>query len=330
MYHFCTYFDHNYINKGLALYHSLDEHYDNFKLYILCLSDQAYDILSEMRLNKAVLIRLGELESEDLELYSTKSSRSPIEYYFTCTSPLILYVLKQFPEIEIISYVDSDLYFYSSPEPIFEEMGSNSILIISHRFPESLRHLEIYGIYNVGFLSFRRDESGIACLEWWRKRCIEWCYDRLDNGRFADQKYLNDWPSQFKNVVILQHKGAGLSPWNISNYKITMKNNKILVDNQELIFYHFHGLKKKSGRIYDTNLSIYRIRTDKVLKECLYLPYIMILEKNNAAISKYNKNIKDLSTRSPAQKISITHPLSFLIVLKFDFLKIFNGDIILI
>ena len=107
------------------------------------------------------------------------------------------------------------------------------------------------GIYNVGWVTFRRDEFGLECLEWWRERCLEWCYDKMEEERFADQKYLNDWPDRFRGVVVLQHKGAGLAPWNWMNYHIRFHDQRITVDNQPLIFFHFHGLKIFSSWLYD-------------------------------------------------------------------------------
>jgi hypothetical protein len=137
--------------------------------------------------------------------------------------------------------------------------------------------LERAGIYNVGWLSFRRDERALACLRWWRDRCIEWCYDRCEDGRFADQKYLDHWPSLFQGVVVLDHKGANLGPWNLANYTIHEDEDRLRVDEQPLIFFHFHGLKQMNALLYDTNLSNYGVRPSACIRRSIYGLYIRTL-----------------------------------------------------
>lgn len=244
-YYFCTYFNKNYSDKGLALYRSLELYVNSFTLYILCLDDETYQILSHLNLPSARLIRLRDLEERDQELFSIKDSRSIVEYYFTITSAFILDILNQYEHIDIITYLDADMYFFSDITPAYDEMGDNSILIVEHRFPDNLKHLENFGRFNVGYLSFRRDNNGIQCLDWWRRRCIDWCYDRLEGeDKFADQKYLDKWPDLFQGVKILHHTGVNYAPWNILRHRCWKNEDGcVYIDNDPLIVTHFHGLK---------------------------------------------------------------------------------------
>ena len=65
MINFCTYFDINYIHKGLALYDSLVNTGSEFKLWILCFDDKVYEVLRELNLPHAILISESEFEYKD-------------------------------------------------------------------------------------------------------------------------------------------------------------------------------------------------------------------------------------------------------------------------
>ena len=158
---------------------------------MLCLDDATADTLERLALPGIEPLRLAALEAAHPELLEARANRSRVEYYFTCTPTLIRHLLAATPPGESLMYLDADLYFFSDPEPIDQELAGHSILIVGHRFTAALRGLEEHGIYNVGLLGFVNDANARACLEWWSARCIEWCYDRVEPERFADQKYLD-------------------------------------------------------------------------------------------------------------------------------------------
>ena len=59
-------------------------------------------------------------------------------------------LLANHPEIDVLTYLDADLYFYSSPEPIFSEFQGASVLIHEHRYSPELKCMEINGKYIPG------------------------------------------------------------------------------------------------------------------------------------------------------------------------------------
>jgi hypothetical protein len=288
MHYFCTYFDHNYLPLGLTLYRSLKQHSPEFKLWVLCLSSTCYDVLKQLDLPDINLISLNEFERGDEALLGAKQNRRLIEYYFTCSPSLPLFILNNYPEVDLITYLDADLFFFSDITPIYEEIADASIAIIEHRFSSDRLKLVIYGIYNVGWLSFRRDENGFACLRWWRERCIEWCYDRPENGKFADQKYLDDWPNRFSGVVVLQNKGANVGHWNANNYQIFSSKNRIWVDEKPLIFFHFHAFKSYKDSFekmsLNPNLKVARFSDMEIHKE-IYGSYIESLRETKKMLA---------------------------------------------
>src|SRR5690349_5362815 len=119
---YCTYFDHRYLSRGLALYHSLQRQAPGSRLWVLCLSEACHRALLELDLPHLVPCRLDEFEAADSEVAATRASRNAVEYYFTCTPAWLRFVLNREQDAEWVAYVDGDLYFYASPEPIYAEL----------------------------------------------------------------------------------------------------------------------------------------------------------------------------------------------------------------
>lgn len=240
-YNFCTLFDKNYLLKGLALYDSLLKHCPDFKLWILCMDNETHEILSKLNLEKTELISLKEFE--DPKLLEVKPGRKASEYCWTCTPSLPLYILDKNSNLESITYLDADLFFFDSPEAVYREFGSDSIMIIPHNFSEEQKWREkTSGKFNVGMLIFRNDQSGLECLNWWREKCLGWCFDYYEDGKLGDQLYLNDWPERFKGVHVLKNRGANIASWNVRAHDFSK---------WPVIFYHFHAtrLHKVFGQI---------------------------------------------------------------------------------
>ena len=274
-YNFCTLFDRNFLYKGLALHRSLLRVRPNFALWILCLDDETYRTLSALQLDRVTLISLAEFE--DPALKAVKPARNAAEYCWTCSPSLPLYLLKTNPILEQITYLDADLYFYAGPEPVYRAFADRSILIIPHRFSPELARLEkTSGTYNVGMLVFRNDRNGLACLEWWRQQCLDWCFDFYDNGRLGDQLYLDDWPNRFAGVHVLENLGAGLAPWNVSQYALTKKNNAVQVNGTPLVFYHFHALDSYTNLTFQPHKLLYNIT--RRTRRLIYRPYLKELK----------------------------------------------------
>ena len=269
-YDFCTLFDRNYLYKGLALYRSLVRTCPDFTLWVLCMDDTVYHFLAGARLTGVRLIALSDFEDD--ELLRIKPTRSPVEYCWTCTPSLLLYILKNNPQCASVTYLDADLFFYRDPQPVYQEFSGNSILIVEHRYPPRLeKYAAIYGRYNVQFLAFRNDPVALACLARWRKQCNDWCYLKYEAGKWGDQKYLDDWPMQFKGVRAIAHPGAGVAPWNVAAYSVKKAEGKIFIDHSELVFYHFHQLDIITPREFDLTRG-YKLSPGAI--EHIYMAYL--------------------------------------------------------
>lgn len=270
------------------------------------MDDVCYEVLQKMDLPMVRLISLAELEEQCPGLLEAKKNRTRVEYYFTCSPALPLYVLNKAPSVDAITYLDADLFFFADPAPIFAEIADHSIAIIEHRFPADLRDLAEHGIYNVGFLFFRHDETGLVCLRRWLEQCLEWCFDRVEGNRYADQKYLDDWPERYDKLIVLQHKGANLAPWNLAKYDVTFRAGHCLVDGQPLVFFHFHGLHRVGNWLYESNLARYKARVSRAILHGIYKPYLTAI----SSIARRHSLAKSFLSETPREQIAGSSPSS--------------------
>ena len=278
---FCTLFDSNYMTRGLAMHQSLLEHCPDFHLYIFAFDDASVEIFNKLNLEHATIISLKEFEDE--ALLRIKPTRTATEYCWTCTPSTILYCITTY-KLANCTYIDADLLFYSNPEVLINEMGDNSVMITDHRYTLEYDLTKTSGKYCVQFMFFRNDEKGMTVLNWWRNACLEWCYNRIEDGKFGDQKYLDDWTTRFQGVHELQHIGGGVAAWNVQQYSFSTKSEKLYLKEKggvekELVFYHFHALKFYLNNIVCLSPSFY---ISNEVETSIYFPYIkeLIRQKN--------------------------------------------------
>lgn len=248
--YFCTLFDSGYLIKGVAMIESLVKWCPDAHVFVLCMDTRTREILTALNFGCVTCIDLAEVETE--ELLEAKKTRGVAEYCWTLSPCLPSYIFDRNPQIDFLTYIDSDLLFYSPVQAIFDEIGDKSIAIIEHRFAPRLMDREVNGRFCVEWVSFRRDEEGMRCLARWKAQCIEWCYYRLEEGRMGDQKYLDEWPGLYPACHIIEATGAGIAPWNYETLSFSRANGaEILVNGAPLIFYHFHQFQLLENGMFD-------------------------------------------------------------------------------
>ncbi|MCX7521042.1 hypothetical protein OSC27_01985 [Microbacterium sp. STN6] len=284
-----TYFDSGYLARGLTLVSSLRDHGDKAPVWVLCLDEAAKRYLDDLDDPSIHTLMAADIEAQEQRLAPLRATRSRMEYYFTCTPLLLKYVRGQLGDPgSVVVYLDADLYFFDDPALSLSELGSGSVGIIEHRYPERLaRRLGKYGRFNVGWVAFRDDKNGRRCLDWWAESCLEWCSDTPEDGKYADQGYLDSFPGLVDNVVILPGAGQDLAPWNTRRYSFTAQlqgdTTRVYVDGDPLVFFHFHGVRR-TRRWYVTSQLVYGSPMGSSLRNDVYQPYLRRLAAIEAGL----------------------------------------------
>jgi hypothetical protein len=245
--HYCTYFDSGFLPQGIALWKSLKAHDASAVLWVLALDEVAASVMRGLDAADLRVVELTELEAADSDLLVAKGNRRRVEYYFTLSPCWPRYLFRTWPEIDRLLYLDADLFLFADPRPVWDDLERGSVLLCSHRLARFLHRYERHGRFNVGVLGWKRNSAGLACLDWWRERCLEWCYDRIEEKRYADQKYLEDWPLLFSGVVECKHPGVNLAPWNWMNHRYEFATQGVRVDGLPVVVFHFARFRALRG-----------------------------------------------------------------------------------
>lgn len=232
MEHFVTLFDSLFLPQGLALHRSLQRHGGVHTLWVLCMDDAAYRALEALRLPNVRLIPLADVETP--ELRAVRPLRSRGEYCWTVTPCAPQFVFQRDASVRRVTYLDADVWFRQEPSVILEalERSGKAVLITEHAYAPAYDQTATSGRFCVQFITFVRD-AGEPVRQWWADRCVEWCYSRLEDGKFGDQMYLDSWPERFgKEVHVLERAELMQGPWNAGRF-----------DADRAVAFHFHGLR---------------------------------------------------------------------------------------
>lgn len=277
--HYCTLFDQTYLAKGLTMIRSLQRHSSEpFRLHVIAMDDVTLAVLRELDIPEISAHPIAPFEAE-MGLTKARSDRSWQEYCWTCASCSVEYVLR-WMHPDTLTYLDADLFFFSDPKAIHDAVGSRSIGITPHRFPEDRRFMERNGKFNVGVVTFRFDGAGLACSSRWAKQCRRWCYARNENGLFGDQAYLDEWPELYgDDVAIIENIGINAAPWNIGQYEVhagmrvgdapflTFRETLLHgLGRTPLVCYHLHE--------YEHGVRLTNYKISEEVMELIYRPYV--------------------------------------------------------
>lgn len=263
MRNYCTLFDSKYAAFGLSLYRSLKRHEPSFQLFILCLDNKIYEVLSSLKLEHVVLIHQNSVFPKVVD--AAREYMTPAQICWLSQPLLCRYVLDSY-SVEHVVYMDSDCYFMNPPEPLWTEIsnaGTVAATRVPHRFPPSLEYLaKVSGEFCVQFNYFDKSEGAKKVLEQWTVDCLKYNKDAPDI--YPGQISLDSWSSVSSDTYAIKDIWAGVAVWNLLN----INWGKIEVN--PVIFYHFHGLYfLENGKC-----ELGGFKTPKPVVRMIYKPYL--------------------------------------------------------
>ena len=271
--------DRNFLPRTLAMYESLRDYDKTSDLLFIALEELTkHETLQFEKIGVQVRALSTILNQETLE--TLHSSRSFMEFVWNLPSLILSRILEAGGPFSDVVYLDADIFFFSSPEQIWEEVEIGRASIVRHNFSDRLARIFLdSGEFNVSWVSIPNTPKGIELSRDWSTNCLDLCPDKptFHNGRivYGDQKYLDYWRSDFGDLIyVIENIGAGVAPWNFENYSFT--SHPVRANGQNVIFYHFSShqfgfpLARKMGTEYS------KVRS---APSVIYNPYEKILRE---------------------------------------------------
>lgn len=258
----------NYMANAVTLGSSIKFLHPDAKFVIWILDEESVPELPEGITGRSILECLTPTEWRKFLL------QYDILEYATAVKPSAF--LQHFAENnEIVIYLDPDIFVYRPMVEIFKLLQSDAVAVITPHITEPLPRdnltpsdLDILrsGVYNLGFLAFRRTEETIAFTNWWKGWLKTHCFNDPRSGVFTDQKWMDFTLSFLKDAVVLRHKGYNVAYWNLPQRKISRTDTGWYADSEPLVFFHFSGFNPQQISALSKHQT--RIRVGK--NEALY------------------------------------------------------------
>lgn len=284
LYRVATYFDRNYLVRGVALYDSLQRHVPSAHLTALALDEEAAVALERLALPSLSVMRLAELEANDPELAATQADRSARDYVSTLRPAYMQMLLASLADNEVLTYMDADLFCLNDATGGLEAIEGHSAALTPHGTPPPGVDASWSGRFNAGWVAVRRDETGRALLATWREECIALCRIDAEARLIGNQRYLDAWPERSSRVRVIDDPGVNAGPWNLRVEHVRDVDGAPYLGDRPLQSYHFTGLRHVRRDIFRPGAADYGVRLTPRVVRLIHQPYLRALGEARARL----------------------------------------------
>lgn len=193
------------------------------------------------------MIEIDKIGIDDLEEIALRYDITELN---TAVKPFCFtYFFEKYPDADHVIYFDPDIIVFQPLTELLTSLKSHNAVLTPHintpiedrLTPNELHHLNT-GVYNLGFVAFRRNVANMRFIKWWEEKLRYECLIDLCNGLFVDQNWMNFLPVFVENVCVQRNPGYNAAYWNLHERQFSKQNETYFVNGHHpLIFFHFSG-----------------------------------------------------------------------------------------
>lgn len=186
----------------------------------------------------------------------------------TAVKPYALsFILKEYPLIDKLLYIDPDIKVYSSLRDVWDALDAGNICLTPHllsplndsKSPSEINILQS-GSFNLGFIGIKRSDDASKLLEWWKERLFFNCRVDIPAGLFTDQKWIDLIPGYFEKCIILRMHEYNIAYWNLHERSCSLDSaRRAFINKKPLRFFHFSGYSPDKPSIISKHQDRHRL-----------------------------------------------------------------------
>jgi hypothetical protein len=207
----CTIIAKNYLSFARTLCYSFRAHNPGVPCYVLVIDEWEPFIKTEEE--PFELISLSDLQiSEVIDM----AFRYDITEFSTAVKPYLIAHLFASKGVSRLLYLDPDILVTHSLAGLFDALDKHDYILTPHldadypddNYRPSDGDILRCGIFNLGFLGIRQNDTSAAFLKWWQRKLKTKCVDAPAAGYFVDQRFIDLaillYPGSFAGVGFLE------------------------------------------------------------------------------------------------------------------------------
>ncbi len=282
---FFTIASRNYLAYAMTLMQSVAEHHPGAPRYL---------ILADRENNDPVLVAapFTTILAETLALpdFDAFAFRYNIMEFNTAIKPYAFAHLRRLHPQSGIVYLDPDILVLEPLTQVESAFADGALAVLTPHLLDPVddnrqpgeREILASGTYNCGFVAIGAHAQADRLIAWWANRLEFGALSDVAAGLFTDQKWFDLVPGLFSDVHVLRDEGYNLAYWNLSQRRVSQREQRWYAGERPLVFVHFSGVDLENPERFSKHQNRHTQATIGDLQS-LYVNYLERLAANGHA-----------------------------------------------